>query len=123
MKTKTVEKLLSTITSEQFAQFERDFLEEYAYSRWLEEQGKEYGTDTSISLDTVREYGFKPIAICWYAGEETLIFKTQKEANAAYKKVEKELGNVFAYWYSKKDFEKEIAEEDAWYKPSKIYWL
>lgn len=105
MKTKTVEKLLSTITSEQFAEFERDFLEEYAYSRWLEEQGKEYGTDTSISLDIVREYGFKPIGICWFSGEETLIFKTQKEANAAYKKVEKELA------------------EDAWYKPSKICWL
>ena len=61
--------------------------------------------------------------ICWFGGEETLVFKTKKEANSAYKKVEVELGEVFAYWYSKKDFEKEIAEEDARYKPSKIYLL
>jgi hypothetical protein len=123
MRTKIVEKCLSTITSEQFAEFERDFLEEYAYSRWLEELGKAYGTDTSISLDTVKKAGFKPIMICWFGGEETLIFKTKKEANSAYKKVEVEQGDVYAYWYSKKDFEKEIGDEEIWHKPSKIFSL
>lgn len=123
MRSKIVQEVLDKITPEEHAQFEREFLEEQAYSRWLEEQGKEYGTDTSVSLDIVREAGFNPIMICWYAGEETLIFKTQKEANAAYKKVEKELGLVFGYWYSKRDFEKETADEEIWYKPSKIYNL
>ena len=71
MRSKIIQEVLDKITLEEHAQFEREFLEEYAYSRWLEEQGKEYGTDTSISLDIVREAGFNPIMICWYSGEET----------------------------------------------------
>ena len=123
MRSKIIQEVLDKITLEEHAQFEREFLEEYAYSRWLEEQGKEYGTDTSISLDMLREAGFNPIAICYYGGEETFIFKSKKEANAAYKKLEKEQHKVYGWWYSIKDFEKEVAEDAAWYKPSKIYNL
>lgn len=111
--------IIDSISPERQAELEREFLEDYAYNRWLEEQGKEYGTSTSITLDILKEEGFNPIGICWYGGEETLIFKTNKEANSAYKKLEKEQGRVFAYWYSKKDFER----EEKYYQPTEIQWL
>lgn len=123
MRSKIIERILSKITPEQHAMYERQIAEEMAYLEDLHKQGKIFGTDTSITLETVREAGFKPVGICWYGGEETLIFKTQKEAKSAYKKLEKEERKLCAWWYSKKDFLKEIEEDEDWYKPSKIYWL
>ena len=118
-----IDRILSGISPARQLELEREFLEENAYSRWLEEQGKEYGTSTSITLDILRAEGFNPIGICWYGGEETLIFKTNKEANSAYKKLEKEQKRVYAWWYSKKQFEKEVEESKGFYQPSKIFWL
>lgn len=115
--------ILSRITPEQHAEFERQIKKEIEYSEMLHKQGKIYGTDTSITLDIVRAEGFNPIGICDYAGEETFIFKTQKEANLAYKKIEKEQKRVYAWWYSKKQFGKEVEESKGFYQPSKIFWL
>ena len=79
MRSKIVEEFLSKITPEQKEEWDRKIQESIAYNKWLEENGYKYGTPTSITLKTVREANFNPIGICWYGGEETLIFKTQKE--------------------------------------------
>jgi len=123
MRNKIVEEFLSKLTPEQKEKRDNAIQERITYSKWLEDNGYKYGTSTSITLRTVREANFNPIGICWYGGEETLIFKTQKEANSAYKKLEKEQKKVYAYWYSKRGFLEEIAREDEFYKPSEIYWL
>lgn len=119
MRSNIIDRILGEIPPQRLLELDREFIEDFAYNRWLEEQGKEYGTSTSITLDIAREAGFNPIGICWYGGEETLIFKTSKEANLAYKKLEREQGRVFAYWYSKKDFEK----QEKYYQPTEIQWL
>jgi len=113
--------MLDKITPEQHAQFERKFLEDWAYSRWLEEQGKEYGTDTSISLDTLREAGHFPIGITKYACEELFIFHTKYEAHKAYRELEFHKRSAVGWWYSKNQFQKEISNDK--YFNSKIYWL
>ena len=123
MKSNLIEQILSRITPEEHAEFERQIEEDIAFHEQLKKDGKIYATDTSITLEIVRTEGFNPIGICSYAGEETLIFKTQKEANSAYKKLEKEQKKVYAWWYSKKQFEKEVEESKGFYQPSKIFWL
>lgn len=123
MKSKIAEQILSRITPEEHAEFERQIEEDIAFHEQLKKDGRIYATDTSITLDVVRAEGFNPIGICDYAGEECLLFSSQKEANAAYKKLEKEQKRVYAWWYSKKQFEKEVEESKGFYQPSKIYWL
>lgn len=123
MRSNIIEQILSRITPEEHSEFQRQLEEDMAYNEMLFEQGKIYGTPTSITLEIVREAGFNPIGICWYGGEETLIFKTEKEANSAYKKLEKEQGKVFCYWYGKKNFEKEVAKNNKIYEPIDLNWL
>jgi hypothetical protein len=100
-----------------------EFKEYIEYLKQLQKEEKFFGTKTSPSLRVVRAEGFNPIGICNYGGEETFIFKTKKEANSAYKKIEKEQKKLFAWWYSKKQFEKEVGENSGYYKPSEIDWL
>lgn len=110
MRSKLIDDIMSRITPEEHAEFERDVLEWDAHNRWMQENGLEYCTDTSPSLTILREHGFKPTAITSFYIEETLIFRTKKEADAAYKKLEKELGLISGWWYSEKQFYKELAE-------------
>jgi len=123
MKSKIIQEILDRITPEQKEKWNKELQENIAYNEWLEDNGYKYGTSTSITLRTVREAGFNPIGICWYGGEETLIFKTQKEANSAYKKLEKEQKKVYAYWYGKKSFEKEVDRDNKFYEPINLEWL
>lgn len=123
MRSKIIEDYIDKMPPKKLKELNKKIEEDLKYLTDLEEQGKIFGTDTSITLDIVKEANFKPIGICWYGGEETLIFKTKKEANIAYKRLEKQQKRVYAWWYSKKDFEKEVAENLEFYTPSKIYWL
>ena len=123
MRSNIIEQILSRITPEEHAEFERQIEEDIAFHEQLKKDGKIYATNTSITLDIVRAEGFNPIGICDFAGEETLLFSSQKEANSAYKKLEKEQKRVYAWWYSKKQFEKEVEESKGFYQPSKIFWL
>lgn len=54
--------------------------------------------------------------------EETFIFKTKKEAEAGFRLLERELGIIDGWWYSKKSFSKLVAEEKD-HKPANVYWL
>lgn len=110
MKSKAVQDILDNITKEQSEEFERNWLEAEAYHRWMEENGLQHCTDTSPSLIELEKHGFYPLAITSFYLEETFIFRTKKEANEAYKKMEKELGEVVGWWYSEKGFQKELEE-------------
>lgn len=128
MRSKVVQDILDSISKEQSEEFEREYLEMEAYHRWMEENGLQYCTDTSPSLIELEKYGFYPVAITSFYLEETFIFRTKKEANQAYKKLEKELREVVGYWYSEKDFQKELKEsmrEGEYYEQGhpKIYRL
>ena len=107
MRSKYIQEILNRITPEEHAEFEREMLESEAHHRWMEENDMDYCTPTSPSLIDVRRCGFNPIGITSYYLEETFIFRTKKEADKAYKKIEKELNLVSGWWYSKKDFEKD----------------
>lgn len=106
MRSKSVQDILDSISIEQSEEFERKWLESLAHHRWMEENNYEYCTDTSPSLIELGKNGFYPVAITSFYLEETFIFRTKKEANEAYKKMEKELGGVVGWWYSEKDFQK-----------------
>ena len=123
MRSNIIEEMLSRITPEEHARYEKEIEEDIKYHEQLKKEGKFFGTKTSPTLETVKSEGFNPIGICNYAGEECLIFSSQKEANSAYKKLEKEQKRIYAWWYSKKQFEKEVEENKGFYKPSKIDWL
>ena len=110
MRSKVVQDILDSISIEQSEEFEREYLEMEAYHRWMEENGLQHCTDTSPSLIELEKHGFYPVAITSFYLEETFIFRTKKEANEAYKKMEKELGEVVGWWYSEKDFQKELEE-------------
>ena len=110
MRSKVAQDMLDRITPEEHAEFEREMLEAEAYHRWMEENGLKYCTNTSPSLAILKKHGFYPVAITSFYLEETFIFHTKKEANEAYKKLEKELGEVVGWWYSEKDFQKELEE-------------
>ena len=108
MRSKVVQDMLDSISREQSEDFEREWLECLAHHRWMEENGMNYCTDTSPSLIELEKYGFYSVAITSFYLEETFIFHTKKEANEAYKKLEKELHLVSGWWYSEKDFQKEL---------------
>ena len=110
MRSKAIQDILDNITKEQSEEIERNWLEVEAYHRWMEENGLEYCTPTSPSLPILKEYGFNPTKITSFYLEETFIFTSKKEANLAYKKLEKELGLLCGWFYSEKDFYKELEE-------------
>ncbi len=128
MRSKAVQDILDNITKEQSEEFERNWLEAEAHHRWMEENGLEYCTNTSPSLITLNKHGFYPVAVTSFYLEETFIFRTKKEANEAYKKLEKKLHLVSGWWYSEKDFQKELEDsmkEGEYYEQGhpKIYRL
>ena len=121
MRNNIIQEFLAKIPPEEMAEIEKQIEVDTAYHDNLVKEGKIFGTPTSITLEIVREEGFNPIGICHYGGEETFLFSTKKEANSAYKKLEKDSQRIYAWWYSKRSFLKEIEEVE--YKPSKIHWL
>ena len=121
MRSDIIENILSKISPQEKLELERQIEEDMAYQEQLTKEGKFFGTKTSPTLETVRAEGFNPIGICNYCAEETFLFKTKKEAYSAYKKLEKEQGRIFAWWYSEKDFFKELEETN--YKHSEIDWF
>lgn len=71
------------------------------------DSNEKIGTLKSENLIRVIESGFKPIYVTYYGGEETFIFKTKKEANKAFNKLEcKPLADekILGWWYASKDF-------------------
>ena len=128
MRSKAIQDILDNITKEQSEEIERNWLEVEAYHRWMEENCLEHCTNTSPSLITLNKHGFYPVAVTSFYLEETFIFRTKKEANEAYKKLEKKLHLVSGWWYSEKDFQKELEDsmkEGEYYEQGhpKIYRL
>lgn len=109
-RSKAYEDFMVNITPEEKEEFDREFQESLDHSIWMEDNGYEYCTDTSPSLMTIIEHGFSPIAITSHFLEETFVFNTKKEADRAYKRMEKKLGLVSGWWYGRKDWEKELAD-------------
>lgn len=107
MRSNTLQKMLDKITPEDHAKMERKFYESLAFKRWLEEQGYEYGTETSYSLKILNDAGFYPTAITYMMGEETFIFENASTANKAW---ESRLLGWDGWWYSQKDFD-EVRKE------------
>lgn len=87
-----------------------------------------YGTDKSEFLKEVQDAGFSPIGITIMTCEETLIFKTEKEAKEAFVKMDTNEG----WWYgmdgeeswekTRKEYVDEVYNGDE-NKAPKIYWL
>ena len=108
-------------TFEEKQKTERKLMEYLAEQRWLEEQGYEYNTDKSYSLKLLNDDGYFPIGIATIACEESFIFKTEKEADIAWKS--RVLGNE-GWWYGKRNFLKYLEEYQKDMKTEvKIYWI
>lgn len=94
------------------------------YDEEAEEISLNYGTPNSVLLKQVRAAGFKPIGITVVICEETFIFKSNAEAEAAAKQFLPE-----GWWYdfaswedTRQEYVKEMyggVEDDA---PT-VYWL
>lgn len=72
----------------------------------------EYNHDRPLSsfdesLILIKSYGFNPIGVSQIYFEDTFIFETQEEAESAFQKLEKELGLIQGWFYSKENFEKD----------------
>lgn len=121
MRNNLIQEILSRITPEEHAEFERQIEEDIAFHEQLKKDGRIYATDTSITLDVVRAEGFNPIGITSFMCDELIIFSTKTEAEKAYKFLEVKKKLVSCYWYSKNQFQKEVSSDE--YFNSKIYWL
>ena len=108
-------------TEEEKKQSEREVYDFLAEQRWLEEQGYEWNTDKSYSLKLLNEAGYFPIGICYLACEETFIFKTEKEAQKAWKS---RILGYEGWWYGKKNFLKYLEEYERDFETKvKVYWI
>ena len=108
-------------TEEEKKQSEKEVYDFLAEQRWLEEQGYEWNTDKSYSLKLLNEAGYFPIGICNLACEETFIFKTEKEAQKAWKS---RILGYEGWWYGKKNFLKYLEEYERDFETKvKVYWL
>ena len=97
---KYFQKILDSITPEQKAEFDVNMK---TFDKWHNEHpdhGERYGTDKSYWLETIREKGFNPIGITVMLCEETLIFATKEETDAAAKEFMPE-----GWWYSVNNWE------------------
>lgn len=121
MRSDLIQEILDRITPEQHAEFERQMEEDMAFQEMLFEQGYRYNTDKSYSLKLLNEAGHFPIAITTLMCEETFCFKTEKEANKAWKS--RILGND-GWFYGKRSFLKTLEEykKDFTIEPE-IYWV
>lgn len=121
MRSNIIQEILDRITPEEHAEFERQMKEDMAFQEMLHEQGYRYNTDKSYSIKLLNDAEHFPIGITTMLCEETFIFKSEKEANKAWKS--RVLGND-GWFYGKKSFKKALEqyEKDMGYK-NEIYWL
>lgn len=114
-------KRMESRTDEEKAETIRQIEEDIAFQQSLVEQGYKYNTDKSYSLKLLNDAGYFPIGISVMMCEEVFIFKTEKEAQKAWK------SRVLGYdgwWYGKRNFlrAKEEYEKD-FEREIKVYWL
>lgn len=64
------------------------------------DHASKYGTPDSRFLKEIRDAGFNPIAITVMMCEETIVFKSNEEAQQAWEKFKPE-----GWWYSLSDFD------------------
>jgi len=90
---------------------------EYNHDRKLESFQKQ--------IEIIKDAGFNPIGVSQIYLEDTFIFKTKKEASAAYKLLEKERGEVIGWWYSWKDFLAEVIDYESNRESTmvRVYWF
>jgi hypothetical protein len=67
----------------------------------------------------MRFHGFKPIAYCHYACEDTYIFETKEEADRAGEFCETNKGFACGWWYGLDEFKRGL-EDDLEFKPKNI---
>jgi hypothetical protein len=85
--------------------------------------------DQQLSL--IRDAGFKPIAVSQMCLEDTFVFKTPKEAEKAYRMLERNtkekwIGKVVGWWYGEQDFKQEVKKyerENDGYSKVLVHWL
>ena len=69
--------------------------------------------DFEKQINEIKKAGFNIIAVSHLYTFDVYIFKTQKEANAAYNALEKNVNYkeavCFGYWYGIRNFEKEVS--------------
>lgn len=78
-------------------------------------------------LQTIRDAGFKPIAVATLICEITFCFETEEEAIIAHKKLEAEPDPsiIQAWWYGREEFLSAIEEDESKFPEEQIpvYWL
>ena len=95
-----IQRILDSITPERQAELDAMF---EAHEKWHKEHpdhGERYGTDRSYFLKTVKEKGHNPIGITVMLCEETFIFATEEEQEAAAKDFMPE-----GWWHAVSDWE------------------
>jgi hypothetical protein len=104
--------ILDSITPERQAEINAMLDEQ---RKWMDEHpnyNERYGTDKSFFLEEIRAKGFNPIGITVMIAEETIIFETKEETDAAAKMFLPE-----GWWYSIDDWGKTRSEYiDKFYK-------
>lgn len=112
---KFLQDILDSITPERQAEIDA-MLD--AQRKWMDEHpnyNERYGTDKSYFLEEIRAKGFKPIGITVMIAEETIIFETKEETDAAAKMFLPE-----GWWYVIDEWEKTRSEYvEKFYKDDK----
>jgi hypothetical protein len=88
-------------------------------------------SDFQESIDILRKYGYKPIAVTQMQFEDTFVFETPEEALHAYNKFEKNPDmdsndRLAGWWYGRTDFIQAVHEyENDEHTTSKvlIHWI
>lgn len=124
MRSNIIEEFLANITPEERAANEKRIGKFLEYQDELKSLGKKYNTDTSVSLDHLRDNGFNPIAITQMYLEETFVFNTKEEADKGFELLERGKSLVTGWWYEKEEFLATYKkyEEEMGYAPH-IYYL
>jgi hypothetical protein len=84
-----------------------------------EELPRDYKND----LKLVRDAGFNPIAITCFACEISFCFKTEKETEEAYQKLQVSDESVDGWWYNEEKFLKYIKKEEDKFGEMVVWWL
>jgi hypothetical protein len=86
-----------------------------------------YGKSSSKSIQVLKQFGFKPIAITVMMCEETFIFETEEEALRAHDEFEHHPKHnivIQGWWYGREDFKKSVEEYIEKFQSSPvIYWI
>lgn len=86
-------------------------------------------SDFEEQIDIIKTNGFNPIAVTQMFMEDTFVFKTEDEAQKAYRLLERDenekwIGKVVGWWYGKRRFSATVHdyEKEMDFKVL-IYWL